>query len=462
MRELRPTVLAGEADPGALEKLVAAERIALGAVIALAILNLAVSFLPMTQQATVASLRPMSGEAVLFALMSALSLLLLDPDRSQRSVWAGWALAAAMLLLCCIIGVARLPHHTSAIAPISSDLQAFWLANAPISPQAASGFALLGISMMFLRAHSRKAVFLADVFAGCLVLLVLVLASEQVLDMSGIYGRATDPSHSFQTMLCLLLLTTVTFCRRTRVGFFSIFLGSGAGSRLARTLSPILLLIPYFREWTSARLIDVKTVSAPYSTAILATLAVLLASLLLIYLALRINSLEKEIHSLSLRDELTGLYNLRGFRLLAQQALRVAKRSGRLFSVLFIDVDNLKKINDQLGHSTGSQCLISTAEIMRAVFRESDILGRVGGDEFAVAGEFTESGAALALRRLEGAIEKWNAEPKEQIVLSLSFGAATSTAGTQETLDTLLALSDQEMYNNKRKKKNAGKDPALP
>ena len=71
------------------------------------------------------------------------------------------------------------------------------------------------------------------------------------------------------------------------------------------------------------------------------------------------------------------------------------------------------------------------------MFRESDILGRVGGDEFAVAGEFTESGAAQALRRLEGAIEKWNAEPKGQIALGLSFGAATSTAGAPETLDAV-------------------------
>ncbi len=84
MPELRHTVFAGEADPGALDKLVAAERIALGAVIALAILNLAVSFLPMTQQATVASLRPMSGEAVLFSLMSALSLI----RTTQRGVRA--------------------------------------------------------------------------------------------------------------------------------------------------------------------------------------------------------------------------------------------------------------------------------------------------------------------------------------------------------------------------------------
>ena len=120
------------------------------------------------------------------------------------------------------------------------------------------------------------------------------------------------------------------------------------------------------------------------ATAILVSIATTLSMVLLLLLVWRINSMEMEIRILSLRDGLTGLYNLQGFTLLAEQALRIAQRSQLPVSVLFVDLDNLKQINDTLGHDTGSAFLVETANLLNETFRETDVIGRIGGDEFAV------------------------------------------------------------------------------
>lgn len=462
MADHGPTFLAHEADPGVLEKLLVAERVALGAVIALAILNLAGSLLPVAQRWIAANLHLMSAESVLFALMGALSLLLLEPRRSQRSEWVGWALAAAILLLGAVIIDDRFLNINIGIPPPASASQPTWISSLPISTQAASGFALLGLAMMFLRARSRAAVLAADIFTACLLLAVLLNASQQIFDRSSVFGPPLDTGRSFQSTICLLLLASVTFCRRARKGVFSIYLGRGTGSRVARVLSPIVLLTPYLREYCRAYFMGDSRMPLPYTTAVLATLAVIVASALLLYLAWRINSMEAQIHTLSVRDELTGLYNLRGFRLLAEQAMRTAHRAQHDFSVLFVDLDDLKQINDRFGHFEGSQCLADTAEILRTVFRESDVLGRVGGDEFAVAGEFTASGMLLAVGRLQELVMNWNARPDRPIPIGLSFGTVTSQAGSHPSLDALLKQADQAMYEHKRGKKNLAAENAQP
>jgi diguanylate cyclase (GGDEF)-like protein len=121
--------------------------------------------------------------------------------------------------------------------------------------------------------------------------------------------------------------------------------------------------------------------------------------------------------------------------------------------VLFVDLDDLKQVNDRFGHFAGSQCLVDTAEILRGVFREADVLGRIGGDEFAVAGEFTESGMRRAAGRMEEAVARWNAKPGQPAAISLSFGTVTSQTGPHESLDALLKIADQAMYEQKRRKK---------
>ena len=191
-----------------------------------------------------------------------------------------------------------------------------------------------------------------------------------------------------------------------------------------------------------------------YTTAILASLTAMLALALLVYLSWRINGMETEIHDLSLRDELTGLYNRRGFYLLAQQSLRMAHRSNLPFSVLFIDLDDLKSTNDTLGHHEGSRFLVETGEILKATFRESDVIGRIGGDEFAVAaGQFSQAAMALAANRMKESTELRNLKAGQRIPLRFSVGYITSKEGQDESLDDLLVKADHAMYAQKRSKK---------
>jgi diguanylate cyclase (GGDEF)-like protein len=87
-----------------------------------------------------------------------------------------------------------------------------------------------------------------------------------------------------------------------------------------------------------------------------------------------------------LTDELTGLYNRRGFFVSAQQQLKLANRYNKGIFIFSADLDDLKIINDNFGHKTGDSALVETANILKKTFRESDIIARIGGDEFVILG----------------------------------------------------------------------------
>src|SRR5215468_9102915 len=91
-----------------------------------------------------------------------------------------------------------------------------------------------------------------------------------------------------------------------------------------------------------------------------------------------------QLENLSLMDDLTGLYNRKGFLALAHHRVKLAHRNCEPFSVAFVDLDGLKLINDSFGHHAGNQALVDTANVLRDCLRESDVLARLGGDEFAV------------------------------------------------------------------------------
>ncbi len=120
--------------------------------------------------------------------------------------------------------------------------------------------------------------------------------------------------------------------------------------------------------------------------------------------------LREELRSLSLSDELTGLYNRRGFKDLAEHQLKLADRSRidkvkRLMALVYIDLDNMKQINDKLGHEEGDRMLIETAKILTKTFRNSDIIARMGGDEFAVL-VLETSEAGIVNERLQKNIDQ--------------------------------------------------------
>jgi len=160
--------------------------------------------------------------------------------------------------------------------------------------------------------------------------------------------------------------------------------------------------------------------------------------------------LDRELRNLALTDDLTCLYNRRGFFAAATQQLKLALRNGEGMLLLFCDVDNLKKINDTYGHRDGDLALIRTANALGEAFRDSDILARLGGDEFAVlALEASAEDQALLLHRLEKNLEKSNFN-ETRYELSLSVGVARFDPQHALSLGDLIEHADRDMYEQKR------------
>ncbi|MFQ6079729.1 MAG: diguanylate cyclase, partial [Thermodesulfobacteriota bacterium] len=159
-----------------------------------------------------------------------------------------------------------------------------------------------------------------------------------------------------------------------------------------------------------------------------------------------------ELRNLILVDGLTGLHNRRGFMILVQQQLKLANRTKRGLLLLFADVDNLKWINDAVGHHKGDQALIATANILKQTFREPDIIARIGGDEFAVlAIESRKESAEILMSRLQEKLDAYNPKGKRCHKLSLSVGIAHYDPKCPCSIDELLERADRSMYEQKRK-----------
>ncbi len=166
--------------------------------------------------------------------------------------------------------------------------------------------------------------------------------------------------------------------------------------------------------------------------------------------AVRQSLVDREIRSLAVTDELTGLYNRRGFLPAATHQLKLAHRQGVDALLLFCDLDNLKQINDSFGHREGDLALVRAADALEETFRDSDILARLGGDEFAVLALDASSPSRQAIvPRIDESLEKANAE-EARYTLSFSIGVARFDPHTPTSLGELMGRADQEMYTHKK------------
>ncbi len=163
--------------------------------------------------------------------------------------------------------------------------------------------------------------------------------------------------------------------------------------------------------------------------------------------------LERRLRKMSLLDDLTGLYNRRGFFALADQQIKLAARTNQTLLLFFADADNMKDINDSLGHRQGDRALKEIAYTLKDTFRQSDVIGRIGGDEFAVLAVNTalETGHIL-LTRLRAHLDRYNKRDRKDFTLSLSVGTARYDPEHPSSLDELMAHADRLMYEEKRGK----------
>ncbi len=171
--------------------------------------------------------------------------------------------------------------------------------------------------------------------------------------------------------------------------------------------------------------------------------------------AIERHQLLSALRSLSLIDDLTGLYNRRGFTDLGEQHLKLARRTARGVAVVFLDLDRFKTINDSLGHHVGDRALQKVADILRATFRRSDIIARLGGDEFAVlALEASGESAEALVDRLRERFREFSESTHESYRLGASIGMARHDGDLRMRLEDLLAEADTGMYREKRDKRD--------
>lgn len=157
---------------------------------------------------------------------------------------------------------------------------------------------------------------------------------------------------------------------------------------------------------------------------------------------------------LSINDSLTGLYNRRGFLSLTEQQLKLSDRNKRGVQLYFADLDGLKWINDTLGHEEGDKALSEVAAVLKETFRTSDIIARMGGDEFAVlAIDTTEVNYEIFTTRLQSLIDTRNNQGNRRYRLSISLGCSYYDPENPCSLNELIARADKLMYEQKQSKK---------
>ncbi len=169
--------------------------------------------------------------------------------------------------------------------------------------------------------------------------------------------------------------------------------------------------------------------------------------------AIERHQLLDRIRATSLTDVLTGLHNRRGFEAIAHRELKLANRHGTSLLLVFLDINDLKDINDSLGHQEGDRALVEFASILSTACRETDLVARVGGDEFLVLlREDTQEGDQALPNRIKGLLAARNEFGESPYSLAAGIGVARYEPGGGDSLENLIARADERMYQQKQAK----------
>ncbi|MCB1983810.1 MAG: GGDEF domain-containing protein [Burkholderiales bacterium] len=312
-------------------------------------------------------------------------------------------------------------------------------------------FYLLGISFIIANKDQNHRNNLRDILTLLLIGMVLVIFSGYFFSATSLYGHSTEILVSFQTFICMCLLTFANFVRGIYGGIFSLFLGFGIGSYTARVALPWAIVGPFAIISAINYFSTPSGISQEIQIALSATLLSLMFFFIILWLSNKISHLEDNLQKLALTDEMTGLYNHRAFSILGKHVFLDSLRNDTNMILLYFDLDGLKKINDTLGHQIGSEMIIEFANLLKANFRRNETIARIGGDEFVVLSKKNEIDAALI--RLADAIKAANCKSNKPYKISYSQGKIIGKAKDFASLDDLLTQADALMYENKKQKK---------
>jgi diguanylate cyclase (GGDEF)-like protein len=163
--------------------------------------------------------------------------------------------------------------------------------------------------------------------------------------------------------------------------------------------------------------------------------------------------MEKQLLEMSTQDELTDLHNQRGFSMLAEQQMKMCKRMKKNMGIIFVEMDNLQEINTQYSQKEGDHALKMVANLLRETLRESDIMGRTGGDEYVIF--VTDTNKELlqtVVKRIEKTFSLFNSWKKIPYLLSINMGTVYSPSDLDLSLEEIIAQADRVMHKHKQQK----------
>jgi diguanylate cyclase (GGDEF)-like protein len=392
-----------------------------------------------------------ANTAVAFLLCTS-SLFVTHAKQNPARLTAARICAVAVMV---IAGAALYASSTGRPIGLETILVADSGAETPgrMSVQTAVYLELIALILLFEGASREPWIHVIDALTMTLMLLILSVVAGYTFDAGKLFGQTAYTRVSPQTLACMVLLGITVLCRRTRAGFFSVLVGGAIGSQSARVALPLALVLPFLIVGGTAYSTRAHWLSTPYAAALAASMCSVLIFAFVVLMARRINSLERELRDMSLLDELTRIHNRRAFYLLGEHALRQARRSNKPLTVLYFDLNGLKKVNDTLGHQVGSRLLLDAANLLRENFRSSDVVARVGGDEFAVVTRNRREDLVSALTRLDDATAAANRSGERAYRISYSMGEATIEPGSKESFVELVERADEMMYHRKRQRK---------
>ncbi|NYH20889.1 GGDEF domain-containing protein [Paraburkholderia bryophila] len=398
----------------------------------------------------------MKVNTALCLLLGTGSLALSRNRQTARHLMVSRVLAGALLV---IAGSVLLEHLTGTASGFDILLAADATSSRPgrMALQTSVFFLLLGLTLLFVRSRKSPISNMADALTLAMVVLTLVVLSGYCFGAARLFGESSDTRTSPHTLVCMALLVFVKIGRRAESGHFSVLLGIGIGSRIARSVLPFALLLPFLMVSGSAYTTRQGWLSASYAAALSASVISVALFGLVILMAGRINELERDLRDMSLTDDLTGILNRRGFNLLGEQAVLQARRDQSPLTVLFFDLDGLKQVNDSFGHEAGSQFLVDVATLLRNTFRGSDIVARIGGDEFAVVVHDGGAKAKVAMARMDESAAAMNRNGSRGYPISYSVGEASRELTGDDSFEQLVSRADAMMYEQKQSKRRLGR-----
>ena len=395
----------------------------------------------------------MKGSTALCLLMTVTCLYMLShhPHLSRYSL----VLSAALTALC----LNALYGH-AAQDNVTSDYL-FLLQHEPgsygrMSIQTALFFVFAGAYIAVVHINPRCKRVICDVLLSFMLMLGVVITAGYIYKVTTMIGQSADIRTAPHTLLGMWLVIGSMITGSDANSFHVFITNNGIGNRIARVTLPLSLFMPLAIITFTEMMYLQGWISAQETAAFLAAVMSLAIILLVAWIALYTNRVEAHLRKAMMVDELTQLYNYRGFHLLGSTLYELSVRQKKELCILYFDLDNLKETNDEHGHQAGDELIRRFAGHLRRTFRKSDVVARVGGDEFAVVSE--DHTPDTAQKRLQEAVKY------DQTELKIRFSSGQVLRSQQQdpaSFEQMVAAADALMYEHKRCKRERQQSLAL-